>query len=63
MCLDLAGLFLLRLDRLEGGAPRWCGLQRADDPPRWGDLRRALYSSGTASGNPPAAHDTGTGAN
>lgn len=63
MCLDLAGLFLLRLDRPKGGARRWCGLQRADDPARWGDLRRALYSSGTASGNPPAAPDTGTGAN
>jgi hypothetical protein len=63
ICLDAFNLFLLRLDALEGGRSHWCGLRRADDPSAWGDLRRALYSSGAAFGNPPAAPDTGMGAN
>ncbi len=63
LCFDAFNLFFLRLDVPGGGRSQWCGLQRVDDPALWGDLRRALYSSGTASGTPPAAPDTGMGAN
>lgn len=43
--LDLQGLMLLRL-RAAPSVPRWVWVQRARDPARWLDLRRALQRAG-----------------
>lgn len=42
--LDLQSHLLLRLHPADG-APRWVWLERAPDPGRWNDLRRALVGT------------------
>ena len=55
VCLDFQSLMLLNLS--EFGRPRrWMWLERASDPQRWQDLRRAVYSRAPmASQDTPAA--------
>lgn len=54
VCLDFQVLMLLNLSE-PGCSRRWMWLERAADPQRWQDLRRAVYSRAPMAGQDTSA--------